>query len=73
MQIDRKAIDKMLMLSDTKLQAVIRSLADNAGLDLSSFQISADDIAGIRHALSHATDEDITRAAEQLNAGRTKR
>ncbi len=67
MQIDRNAINKLLNMNDTRLQAVIRSLADNAGLDLSSFHIGANDIAGIRQALSNATDEDIARAAEQLN------
>ena len=72
MQIDRKAIERMLSLKDEQLKAVIRSLADNAGLDLSSFQISNNDVESIRRALSNATDADIAKAAEQINQHRRK-
>ncbi len=72
MQIDRKAVNRMLNLNDEQLKNVIRSLADNAGLDLSGFQISPDDINSIRRALASATDEDIARAAEQLNTRKHK-
>ncbi len=56
----------MLSLNDEQLTAVIRSLAENSGLDLSSFHIRPDDINSIRTALSGATNEDLARAAEQL-------
>lgn len=72
MQLDRKAINRMLSLNDDQLKSIIRSLADNAGLDLSSFQISANDVESIRRALAGATDADIARAAEQLNRNRKK-
>lgn len=72
MQIDRKAINRMLNLNDEQLKSVIRSLADNAGLDLSGFQISPNDIDSIRRALASATDDDIARASEQLNARKRK-
>ncbi len=67
MQLDRNAINRMLSLNDDQLKKLIRSLAGNSGLDLSSFQIRPDDVASIRRALAGATDADIARAAEQLN------
>lgn len=72
MQLDRNAINRMLSLNDEQLKHLIRSLANNSGLDLSSFQISENDVGSIRRALSSATDADIARAAEQL-AQRPKR
>jgi len=66
MQLDRNAINRMVSLNDEQLKALIRSLAENTGLDLSSFNISATDVQSIRRALSGATDADLERAAEQL-------
>ena len=66
MQLDRNAINRMLSLNDEQLKSLIRSLAENTGLDLSSFNISATDVQSIRRALSGATDADLERAAEQL-------
>ena len=66
MQLDQKTLQKLLSMSDTQLTAVIRTLADNSGLDLAGFNIRPDDINSIRAALSGATDEDLARAAEQL-------
>ena len=66
MQLDRNAINRMLTLNDDQLKSLIRSLAENSGLDLSSFQISPNDVASIRRALAGATDADLARAAEQI-------
>ncbi len=66
MQLDQKTLQKLLSMNDTQLTAVIRTLADNSGLDLAGFNIRPDDISSIRAALSGATDEDLARAAEQL-------
>lgn len=66
MQLDRNAINRMLTLNDDQLKNLIRSLAENSGLDLSSFRISTDDVASIRRALAGATDADLARAAEQI-------
>lgn len=66
MQLDRNAINRILSLNDEQLKTLIRSLADNTGLDLSSFHISESDVDSIRRALSGATDADLERAAEQL-------
>lgn len=73
MQLDQKTIQKMLSLSDEQLTGVIRSLAENSGLNLSSFNISANDINSIRTALAGATDEDLRRASDQLRNFRKNR
>lgn len=70
MQLDKKTLQKLLSLSDEQLTAVIRSLAESSGLDLSEFNIRPDDINSIRSALSGATNEDLARAAEQLRSYR---
>ena len=74
MQLDKRTLQRMLTLDDASLASMIRSLAENHGLDLSSFNISPDDINSIRQALAGATDEDLMRATEQLrNFHRGKR
>lgn len=73
MQLDQKMLQKMLSLNDEQLKGIILSLAENSGLDLSSFNISPNDINSIRTALSGATDEDLRRASEQLRGFRQKR
>ena len=70
MQLDRAALEKLLNMNDAQLKYVITKLATEAGLDLSSFNISANDINSVRRALSGATDEDIARAAEQMRQRR---
>ncbi len=73
MQLDRKAIDHLLGMNDAQLKFVISKLAVEAGLDLSSFNISGTDIASIRKALGNATDADIAKAAEQLSERKQRR
>lgn len=72
MQLDRKMLQKLLSLNDRQLSDVIRSLAENSGLDLSEFHISPDDVNGIRKALSGASDEELLRATQQLGEIRKK-
>jgi hypothetical protein len=73
MQLDRKAIDHLLGMNDAQLKFVISKLAVEAGLDLSAFNISGNDIASIRKALGNATDADIAKAAEQLTEHKQRR
>ncbi len=68
MKIDKKTLQKLLALNDEQLKAVIGRLVAEAGLDLGVFNVTPEDIAGIRAALSAATDEDIMRIAQQLGA-----
>ena len=67
MQLDKRAIDRLLSLNDEQLKSIINGLAQSSGLDLSSFNITPGDISSIRHALSTADNEDLKRASEQLN------
>lgn len=66
MQLDRKTINRLLTLEDDQLRAFIRNLAERQGLDLSAFQLSVNDIAGIRRVLSEADDDTLRRIAEQF-------
>lgn len=66
MQLDRKTIDRLLSMNDDQLRAFIRTLAERQGLDLSAFQLSVNDITGIRRVLSEADDETLKRIAQQF-------
>ena len=68
MKLDRKALDRLLSLDDEQLKNLISSLAASTGLDLGSLGISDGNIASVRKALSGATDEDIKKASQQLEA-----
>ena len=67
MQIDRNAIIRLTALDDDKLKAVLTHIARNSGIDLSHFNVSADDMASIRRILNMATDEDIQNIMEKFN------
>ena len=68
MKLDRKAIERLLALNDAQLSALIRRLAGENGIDLAGVAIRPDDIASVRRALEMAGDEDITLAAQQIEA-----
>jgi hypothetical protein len=72
MKLDKNAVSRLLALNDAQLQAVIVRLAGENGIDLAGLSIRPSDIAGVRRALEMATDEDISRAAEQLGQLRPK-
>ena len=65
MQIDRKSLEKLLTLNDRQLASVIKKIAGESGLDLSSFNVNPSDIESVRRALSTATDEDLIRVTQQ--------
>ena len=66
MMLDKRSVDMLLSLDDARLCAVIKKLAQDAGIDPSGINIGPDQIAGIRKALAGATDEDLLRAGELL-------
>lgn len=66
MMLDKRSVDLLLHLGDDQLIAVIKKLAADAGVDISSLNISHEQIATIRQALSVATDDDLKRASELL-------
>ena len=73
MQLDRNAVERLLEMNDTQLKFLIKKLATEAGLDLSAFNISSNDISSLRNALAKASDEDIAKAAEQLSRLKKRR
>lgn len=73
LQFDREALNRLLSLGDRELKFVITKLAAENGIDLSGFNVSADDIAGARRALSEASDEEIAQIAAQIEQARRTR
>jgi len=67
MQIDKKSLNMLLSLNDAQLVNVIKTISEKSGVDLSSFNITANDVKSIRYALENASDEDIKRAQESIN------
>ena len=67
MQLDKKTLNMLLSLNDAQLVNIIKTISEKSGLDLSSFNISANDVQSIRRALENASDDDIRRAQENIN------
>lgn len=59
MQIDKKAIRRLLSMNDEQLTALMTQIAQEAGIDPGSFGIRPDDIQSIRRVLGNATEQDI--------------
>ena len=70
MQFDRKALDRLLMLNDKQLEAVIRKLATEYGLDLTKLSIDTTNMQQLRRALRQADDSTLHSLGEQLKNGR---
>ncbi|MBQ8341821.1 MAG: hypothetical protein IJY22_05540 [Clostridia bacterium] len=70
MQLDRKSLNRLLLLNDRQLQAVIDKLAREYGLDLSKLQVRPGDMEGLRNAIRNAGDEELLELARQLRQGR---
>ena len=66
MNLDKNSINMLLALDDEHLSVVIRQLAASAGINANSINLGEKELRSIRHALSIATEEDISRAAELL-------
>ena len=72
MQLDKNTLNMLLALNDAQLVNVIKTISEKSGLDLSSFNITSNDVKSIRYALENASDEDIKRARESLNGYKKK-
>ncbi len=66
MTLDKNSIDMLLKLDDAHLALIIKKLAADAGIPAANINIGKNELAGIRSALSMATDGDISRATELL-------
>ena len=72
MQLDKNTLNMLLALNDAQLVNVIKTISEKSGLDLSSFNITGNDVKSIRKALENASDDDIKRAQESLNSFKRK-
>ncbi|MBQ4091326.1 MAG: hypothetical protein IJC64_03305 [Clostridia bacterium] len=68
MMLDKRSIDMLLRLDDAHLTLIIKKLAADAGIPPDTIKLGAGELAGIRSALSMATDGDISRAAELIES-----
>lgn len=68
MMLDKKAVNMLLTLDDARLAQVIKRIASDAGIDATNLNIGPSEIAGIRTALSSATDSDLSRAEELIKS-----
>ena len=59
MQIDRNALNRILGMNDEQLSALITQIAKETGIDPAALGLNPEHIAGVRAALSGATESDI--------------
>ncbi len=73
MQLDERAVNRLLSLNDKQLEELIRRIGTESGIDLGAFHITSTDADSIRTALRSFTPDDLERANEALNAYRSGR
>jgi len=61
MQLDRKMLERLLTMNDAQLAQVIRTVAEEAGIDPVQLGLNPSNIQSIRTALGGATDEDLAK------------
>lgn len=67
MQLDRNAINTLLSLDDARLKFIIDRMAESVGIDIDSFGLRGAHVSQIREKLRNLTDEELERAARQIN------
>lgn len=73
MQFDRKMLDRLCRLNDEQLGAVIRQIAEEAGIDPQTLGIDVSSIQSIRTALQSTSEEDLGRLGEVYDTYRKHR
>lgn len=61
MQIDRNALNRILNMDDRQLEALITQIAAETGIEPAALGLNPQNIAGVRQALSTATDADVAK------------
>ena len=72
MQIDRRMLDRLLSLDDVQLEAVIKKVASQAGIDPAQLGLSPENIQQLRRAMGSTYPEDLRRFQEIYNTYRNK-
>ena len=70
MKLDRRALERLLMMNDAQLRAFVDKLATEYGLDLSALSVKDGDMAGLRRALRAASDEQLLALCKGLGGGK---
>lgn len=66
MKLDKRALERLLALSDDQFMQVVEKLAAESGIDLGAMNIGKGDLARLRAALRGADDEDVERMKRQF-------
>ena len=66
MKLDRNALKRLLLLSDTQLKFIIERLAAEAGVDISGMDLSPSALGELRRAVDSASDEELEKLAGEL-------
>ena len=59
MNPDKSTVNKLLSLNDTELEAVIRKICTDNGIDPNSIGLGPSTVGMLRHVLSSASDADL--------------
>lgn len=70
MRINKNTIDILLALDDEKLSYIVSTVLREAGIGISEFGISGNDIAALRKKLSELSDEELAETERRINSGR---
>lgn len=73
MRINKNTIDILLALDDEKLSYIVGTVLREAGIGISEFGISGNDIAALRKKLSELSDEELAETERRINSGRRGR
>ena len=66
MKLDRNALKRLLLLSDTQLKLITERLAADAGVDISGLDLSPSALGELRRAVDSASDEELEKLAGEL-------
>ena len=66
MKLDKRALERLLALSDDQFMQVVEKLAAESGINLSAMNIGKGELARLRAALHGAYDEDVERMKRQF-------
>ncbi len=66
MNFDRDSLSEILKMDDRQLSELLKNLAAKSGVDTSNLKLDSEGLAGLRRALSLATDEEIAALVGRL-------
>ena len=70
MQIDRRMLERLTTLNDAQLEAVIKKVASQAGIDPAQLGLNTESIQNLRRAMSDVSPEDLQKFQQIYDAYR---